>query len=234
MRIAIVEDEKENSDLIEKYIREFGKTADATFIVDKFSDGLEFLAAYKPVYDLIFMDIKMPNIDGMETAKRLREIDGEVGIIFITNLLNYAIKGYQVDAFDFVLKPVGYADFASRMKKFLKKRSAFISKDLVLTANNAKIRVSVDSICYLEVDGHNIIYHLTDGEYTVRTSLIKARQELPEYFAPCNNGILVNLHFVQTLERDRVLVYGRWLPVSRPKRKGFKEIVMKYLSSDKK
>ena len=229
MRIAIVEDEKENRDLLEKYLADFGKSNGITFSTYQFADGLEFLAAYKPVYSLVFMDIKMPNIDGMETAKRLRAIDDRVGIIFITNLLNYAIKGYELDAFDFVLKPLSYTDFSSRMRKFLKRYSEVKRRELVLTVNNKKVRIAVDDICWLEVEGHNISYHMADGEISVRTSLVNAERELPPYFKKCNSGILVNLNYVQSLEKDRVCVFGQWLPISRPKRKSFSEDVMNYI-----
>ena len=229
MRIAIVEDEKHNRDLLIKYIDDFGKSNGVNFVVDTFSDGLEFLASYKPVYALVFMDIKMPNIDGMETAKRLREIDNEVVLIFITNLLNYAIRGYEVGAFDFVLKPVGYADFSSRMKKFLKRFATADRQELVILSNNTRVRVAVEDILWLEVDGHNIIYHLADCEYTVRGSLVKAERELPDCFEKCNSGILVNLNYVQCIEKDSVCVFGNWLPISRPKKKSFSAAAVKYI-----
>ena len=102
-----------------------------------------------------------------------------------------------MDAFDFVLKPLSYTDFSSRMRKFLKRYSEVKRRELVLTVNNKKVRIAVDDICWLEVEGHNISYHMADGEISVRTSLVNAERELPPSFKKCNSGILVNINYVQ-------------------------------------
>ena len=107
-RIAIVEDEDACARLLEDYIRRYGETAGDAFRTDRFPNGLEFIENYRPVYDVILMDIRMPLVDGMEAARRLRAQDEETALIFVTNMAQYAIKGYEVQALDFMLKPVQY------------------------------------------------------------------------------------------------------------------------------
>ena len=117
MKLAIVEDRQEHVDRLQSFIEKYREEHNEQFQIFIFSDGLKFLDAYKRGFDIVFMDINMPHIDGMETAKRLREIDKNTCLIFITEHSSFAVSGYEVSAFDFILKPVEYARFAEKLKK---------------------------------------------------------------------------------------------------------------------
>lgn len=233
LKICIVEDDGASRDKLTEYIGRFCAEYSIEYNIDWYGDGLQFLEEYKPVYNLIFMDIQLPNIDGMTTARRLREIDGQVGIIFVTNLLKYAIHGYEVHAFDYIVKPVDYFDFSVRMRKFVGQALKEGEPNILLSSGGKIRRVSVREICYVDVAGHSVCYHLTGGEdVRVHGSMASAEQMLPrQCFVKCNSGILVNLYHVQTLERDEVLVAGQWLPISRPKKKEFVAAVTKFIAS---
>lgn len=232
MNICIVEDEPDNIAKLEEFLSRFGKENDINFRIDRFTDGLSFLDAYKPKYELVFMDIQMPGIDGMETAQRLRKIDENVSLIFVTNLLKYAILGYGVRAFDYVVKPLNYFDFAARMKKFVAYVSGNKKREIVLQARGVMKRVNIEDIYYVEVTGHDLCWHTAGGDVTLYGSLVKAEKDLPQdCFAKCNSGNLVNLNYVQTMEKDSVQVAGSWLPISRPKKKEFVTAVTKFLAN---
>lgn len=221
--IAIVEDEEESMNVLKESIERFQKETGEEFAISCFFDGLSLLMNYAPRFDLIFMDIRMPNIDGVETARRLRKIDKEVGLIFVTDMYNLAIKGYEVGAMDFLVKPIVYYDFCYRMKRFLALSAQRRRSEILLTTEGAIKRVDKNNIAYLEVVGHRVCYHMVNGEkLDVRSSLVTEKKKLPaEYFVLCNSGYLVNLNYVREIRGDYVYVAGDCLPISRPKKKEF-------------
>ena len=117
IRVAIVEDEAEIREQLMGYVQRYTRQYGTAFEVKTFADGLEILEDYRPAYDLILLDIEMKHLDGMETARRIRELDPEVMLVFITNMAQYAIKGYAVGALDYVLKPVPYFAFSQQLQK---------------------------------------------------------------------------------------------------------------------
>ncbi len=119
IRVAIVEDEQAYRVQFQEYIMRFASETGVKFSVSVFSEGIQLVEHYKPVWDIVLLDIQMPGIDGMETAQFIRKKDDSVAIIFITNMAHYALKGYEVGAFDFVIKPIAYPAFSMKLKKFV-------------------------------------------------------------------------------------------------------------------
>lgn len=112
LRIAIAEDEPAVAEQLQGYVvrccEENQQQADVTI----FPDGMALVENYHAIWDIILLDIKMPNLDGMHSAQRIRQLDPAVILIFVTSLARFAIKGYEVDALDFILKPVKYPAFS--------------------------------------------------------------------------------------------------------------------------
>ena len=121
MRIAVVEDEQEQRDLLSGYIQKFAQETNTQHTVDLFENGLKLLEDFKPEYDIILLDIEMPGINGMETAEQIRALDENVVLMFITNMAQYAVGGYSVGALDFVLKPINYTTFSIRFSRAVKR-----------------------------------------------------------------------------------------------------------------
>lgn len=222
LRIAVVEDETAVRESIVSYAREYAQERGLSFSMEEFPDAESLLSDYRPVYDIIFTDIEMPGIDGMEAAKRIRELDGEVVLVFITNMAQYAIGGYAVGALDFVLKPVNYFTLALKLDRAIDRVKKRAPGQLILHLPEGVVKLDTRQIYYVEIEKRMLHYHTELGEYILRGTLQKAQEELERYhFARCNYWYLVNLQHVSEVRRDTVVVAGHTLDISRRNKTAF-------------
>lgn len=228
--IAIVEDEAEEAETLRSYFSRYTQEYGVTFTVSHFLSAEAFLNRYRPVYDLVLMDICLPKASGMDAAAQLRRIDQSVSLIFVTNMAQFAVKGYEVDAFDFVVKPVSYANFALKLHRLLGKLATRRDGEVLVTLSDHMVRLSASQIKYIEISGHRMVYHTTGGEVSAYGNLKEAEAALdPAMFTRCNSCYLVNLNYVQAIQGYTVLVDGEALQISRPRRKTFVQALNDYL-----
>ena len=234
--IAIVEDDGEHAALLESFIRQYAEERHIPVSVQLFHDAVTFLDQYRAEYQIVFMDIMMPMLDGMEAAKLLRQKDSTVVLVFVTTMRQYAVQGYEVDACDFLVKPVTYPEFALKFTRILSKvpSEAASGNEVFLKTENSFVRLSSRDILYVEVSGHYCIYHTVSGDYRRYQTMKSAESSLPaDSFARCNNYLLVNLAHVSRMDGMEVHVGGAVLPVSYPRRKAFADAMAKYMERGK-
>lgn len=232
-KVAIVEDDRAASNTLREYIERFAAEKNEKIEAEVFEDGLKFIGMYKPVYDIVFMDIVMPGINGIETAKKLRVVDGSVVLVFITNMAQYAINGYEVDATDFLLKPVSYFTFALKLSKIMRLLERRKDADYAIKTADGDVRVRVSDIYYIESVKHYVIFHTSGGDYRMRMSMTEAEAVFePKSFSRCSTSYLVNLAHIKAVKRDDVIVACEndvALPLSRTKKQSFMEAFTVYL-----
>lgn len=222
MRIAVLDDNPSDARRLMDYLERYRQEQGLAFQTDAFYASLDFLEEFHGGYDVIFLDIEMPGSDGLEVAQEIRSKDESAGIIFITNMAQYAIRGYEVDAVDFMVKPVGYHNFAQKLEKairFAKKRD---QRFLLLSSKDGLCRVAASEILYIEKDKNYLVYHTRRGLFRELGSIQDAREKLGRLpFSECTSGCLVNLGYVDRVGRESVLVLTEELPLSRRMKKRF-------------
>lgn len=228
LKIAIVEDELSAAETLQRYLSEYQKTITDDFRVTWFQNPVAFLEPYRR-FDLIFMDIQMPCMDGMEGALRLRQVDSQAKLIFVTNIAQYAAQGYEVEALDFMVKPISYADFAFKMKRAMNAIQIGRKKELIISLPSGVVRISSDELLYIEIRGHNLTYHLFNRTIQVRGTMERAEEQLaPWNFLRCNNCYLVNPCYIDWVQGHVVKVGDEELQISHPRRKAFMENLSKW------
>lgn len=230
IRIAFVDDDIKHISLLKSYTEKFSKEENEIFEISEFTNGLNFLDEYDGKLNAVFMDIEMPHLDGIETAKKIRTKAPSLGIVFVTNMAQYAIRGYEVNAIDFIVKPVEYFVFTDKLKKAIKFSNQNKEKEIIIETDNSVRRLRVSQIVYVEKDKNYLVYHTKESEYRMRGTMLSVEEALiPEGFTKCNSGGIVNLRYVTKVEKDSLLVDGSIVPVSRQRRKEVKEDFMKYI-----
>lgn len=230
MRIAIVEDDEAMQRQLSGYLSDFYRERGSSCQITAFADGDEILEDYKAAYDLIFLDIHMRRVDGMKTAERIRQLDENVFLVFVTNLANYAIRGYSVGALDFLLKPVNYLMLKQLLIRVEKLMAARNKRFITLPTEKGMARLDVGQVYYVETEGHNLNIYTSQGIYRQRESMKNMESTLSGYhFARCNNCYLVNLAQVQRVEKNMVVVGDHELAISRPRYKQFMDALTRYL-----
>lgn len=231
IQIAIVEDEESAYKILAEYLNKFAQESAYRFDIRYYPNGYSFLEEKDTAFDLVLLDIERPGMNGMELAKKIRAKDENVILIFITNRIQYAIKGYEVNALDYVLKPINYSRFQSLRKRTRHLLNRNLKDELVLKTTGGIAVIMISSINYLEISDHLLIYHTSQGDYEVWQSLSAAEDSLPkESFVRCNHSTIVNLRFVTGTEKDCVLMGGdKRISISHSKKKMFLSALNAYL-----
>lgn len=222
IRVGILEDDERASKLLKENLERFQREQGEMFNVTVFNSALSLLAA-ETSFDLLFFDIEMPGMNGFEAAERIRKRDERVCIIFTTNMVSYAPKGYEVEAMDFIVKPVEYGSFFMKMKRALQYIKTKLPRYISIRKDKKLLRYELGKLMWVETFTHTLIYHFVDCVIEARGKLVDLEDELSACgFARCNSCYLVNFAYVSVVDGLSVMLLDKTeLRISRSKRKDF-------------
>ena len=220
IRIAMVEDEEEYAKTIRRYCSRYSTEKHTDIDLVWHDNPVAFLEGYRGDYDVVFMDVVMPLMDGMTCARGLRERDGNVLLCFITSMAQYAIHGYEVGALDYVVKPIAYEEFALKMDRLGRLLERQGARTFLINSRSAVHRIDLRDLYYVEVYSHSLLFHTAQGDFEAYGKLSAlAEDERFQRFLRVTPSHLVNSAYISAVSEDTLTVHGVEIPISRRRKK---------------
>lgn len=232
-RVAVVDDEATARAKLLEYLERYQRETQQVFDIRVFEDGAALIANYRPIYDIILMDMRMPAVDGMSAAEAIRAVDSHVVLIFVTNLAQYAVKGYRVGALSYLLKPVTYFSVAEELSRAIRTLRAREAESVLVGSGSELHRVVLGDIVYVESKKHRNIVHTLSDSFGYLGALRDLDEMLSGHgFFRINSYYLANLqHVLGVAGHDARMSNGDVLKVARARRRDFMAALTDYLGS---
>ncbi len=214
-----------------RMLRRYEQTTGLELHLETASDGSELLSMWKPErWDVIFLDIFMPHLDGIAAARKLRKVDQSCEIVLATTSRNHGMEGYELRALDYLTKPFAQMDVNGAMDWFLRKR-AEKRCELQVRTQLGEETVRTQDILYIESRGHSCVIHSLEQEFSVRGSIDELAAGLDEGFFRCHKSFLLNFaHVVELKDRVFRMDSGENVPISAANLSRSKTAIMAWRS----
>ena len=232
VRIAIVEDEKDQYEYYRKMLEDWGKGNAVRLNILYVGSAEEFLFKYdrQDLFDIIFLDVCMKEMNGMELAHEIRRFDRNVQIVFLTGASEYVFEGYEIGAVRYLIKPVDESKLAGALAACMEKLKNRYEDYLTFRYLGENLKLSRNDIIYVQVEGHYLQMQTVNERYEWKDSLKEMLAKLDsDRFVMANRSIVVNLDYVNKITREEcVLENGEAIPVSRGAYASLNDAFMKY------
>lgn len=216
IRIALCDDEAALMQSYAGMIREWSDRTGCPCEISTFNSSRNLLLEFRDGYffDLLLLDIEMPEMNGMELAREIRQTDRKVIIVFLTNYDNFVFEGYEVGAYRYLMKSKAAEKLGGLLDDVAEREQEM--EYLLVRAGGCDERLELSGILYLEASRHDTLLHTRDGERLLKMPIHKLAELLPENFLFCHRSFMVNLQYLERLSKTECLMYsGETVPVSR-------------------
>lgn len=216
LHIGICEDDLIHIKILKNHIKEVIKSKNLPFEIYEFKSGEELIKNYPKYLDILFLDIQMEGLTGMDTARRIREFDNNVEILFTTSLNEYVYEGYEVRAYRYLLKPITYEIIERHLNECILNILEKSKNFLIINNKNKLIKIMLDDVLYMETEGRELVIHKINDAYKVKMSMRKLEKLLQgKKFFRCHNSFMVNLDKIECIDKNIVYINKAQIPVSK-------------------
>lgn len=228
--VAICDDSKAMVEAVKVSLEEYAKERDRDLRIFTFYSGDELVENYSCNYDILFLDIKMPGIDGIQAAEKIRRKDKKIIIIFLTSLMQHALDGYKVRAANYIIKPIKKKRLMMEMDRWIEELAQREEPFITVHNDNGNYKILLKSISYIETYNRNLMIHTADGDILCYWKLKEMEARIKQYgFSRCHSSYLVNLFYVENIEKmDIKLSSGVVIPIGKSKKKDFMQELARY------
>lgn len=235
MNIAVCEDQIAQTNLLINQIKDWTKANGINISIDNFETAESFLFQWSDYnkYDIIFLDIKLNKMSGIELSNIIREKNKNVDIVFVTGFFKYALHGYKVGALQYLMKPINKEDLYFCLDKTLERINNNDKKTILIIETAKKtIKLGYDEIYYCIMFSPYIDIHTSSEKLTLRKKISDMEEILPsKYFVRCHRSYIVNVKHIKSITKNDVLLEnGNIIPISRGKYKEINNAFIDYIS----
>lgn len=234
-KVAICDDDKEDIQILERFLQKIGAQLDIDFEISSFNDSRELLTCYsRPgAFDILFLDVEMPEPSGMELARKIRSLpDRDTRIVFVSSYPQYMRDSFNVQAFQYLTKPYSYEEFKKIILQITKDYDESRTTRLLVKTDYSEELVNIYNIISIECsNAKKKIIHVQLEDYTVEAvgTIGELEKELEEYgfVSPCR-GFLINIRHLHYFKNNEIVMSnGSIIPLSRRREKTIRNMFNK-------
>ena len=228
--VAVLEDNARERKVLTDALERYSKEKGVLFDVKYYERAEDFIYKKSNNVDILFLDVELPgNMNGMEAAEKFRKLNEDAILIFVTNMRKYVIKGYEVGALNYILKPLNYSGLAATLDRAIRLIDRYRPIPVMIRTSDGFRMVDCRNIYYVEVMKHDVRFKTSEGMISNYGTLVQWEEKLSPYdFVRCSACALVNLRHVKGVSGDEVTVGGKTFKISRTKKKAFLQKIAEY------
>lgn len=222
IKIAICDDESHFVERMEKMLRVYEEKSKQSFLIKRYEKPLKLLGALKEEFQIYFLDLQMPNMNGLELAKAIRKTDDRSVIFFVTSYREHVFESFQYGVANYIIKPITQIQIDSEMNRVLRKLNTYEQEYLTVKNSNGYLKIYLSDIQYIETYGRNVLFHCQGGRDEIgHFKMQDLEQRLSAYsFIRCHNGYIVNVDYIEGIhELSVTLLSGDVIYTTKTRKK---------------